>query len=77
AGFRAHLDDRNEKLQAKIRDAQLAKIPYMIVVGPKEANSNSVSVRHRSHGDLGPRPLGEFINDLRAEVDEKRVGPSS
>ena len=47
AGFRVHLDDRNEKLQAKIRDAQLQKIPYMLVVGGKEAEAGTVSVRHR------------------------------
>ena len=53
-----HLDDRNEKLPAKIRDAQMQKIPYMLVVGPKEAEAGTVSVRHRSKGDLarGPSP---------------------
>jgi threonyl-tRNA synthetase len=68
-GFRIHLDDRNEKLQAKIRDAQLEKIPYMLVVGGKEAEAGTVSVRHRSKGDLGPRPLAQFIADLGQEVD--------
>ena len=57
AGFRVHLDDRNEKLQAKIRDAQMQKIPYMLIIGGKEAEAGTVSVRHRSKGDLGPRPL--------------------
>ncbi len=47
-GFRAHLDGRNEKLQAKIRDAQMQKIPYMLVVGAKEAEAGTVAVRHRS-----------------------------
>src|SRR5258708_7327388 len=55
--IRVHLDDRNEKLPAKIRDAQLQKIPYMLVVAPKEAEAGTVSVRHRSKGDLGPKPL--------------------
>src|SRR5437879_8139993 len=64
AGFRAHLDYRNEKLQAKIRDAQLQKIPYMLIVGDKEAEAGTVSVRHQSKGDLGPRPLAEFLTDL-------------
>jgi threonyl-tRNA synthetase len=73
AGLRAHLDDRNEKLQAKIRDAQLQKIPYMLVVGGKEAEAGTVAVRHRSKGDLGPRPLDQFVADLRAEVDSKSV----
>jgi threonyl-tRNA synthetase len=71
AGFRAHLDDRNEKLQAKIRDAQLQKIPYMLVLGGKEAEAGTVAVRHRTQGDLGPRPLAQFIADLRAEVDSR------
>ena len=71
AGFRAHLDDRNEKLQAKIRDAQLQKIPYMLIVGGKEAEAGTVSVRHQSKGDLGPRPLAEFVTDLRKEVDSR------
>jgi threonyl-tRNA synthetase len=71
AGFRAHLDDRNEKLQAKIRDAQLQKIPYMLIVGGKEAEAGTVSVRHQSKGDLGPRPLAEFVADLRKEVDSR------
>ena len=73
AGVRAELDDRNEKLQAKIRDAQLQKVPYMLVIGGKEAEAGTVSVRHRSKGDLGPRPLEQFSADLRAEVDSKVI----
>ena len=71
AGFRVHLDDRNEKLQAKIRDAQIEKIPYMLIIGGKEAEASTVSVRHRSKGDLGPRPLEQFIADLHGEVDSR------
>jgi threonyl-tRNA synthetase len=71
AGFRVHLDDRNEKLQAKIRDAQMQKIPYMLVLGGKEVEAGTVAVRHRSQGDLGPRPVEQFIADLRAEVDAR------
>jgi len=71
AGFRVHLDDRNEKLQAKIRDAQLQKVPYMLILGGKEAEAGTVSVRHRAKGDLGPRPVAEFVNHLRAEIDSK------
>jgi threonyl-tRNA synthetase len=70
-GFRAHLDDRNEKLQAKIRDAQIEKIPYMLILGGKEVEAGTVSVRHRSKGDLGPRPLEEFIAALRQEIDSR------
>src|SRR5580704_16596597 len=73
AGFRAHLDDRNEKLQAKIRDAQLEKIPYMLIIGGKEAEAGSVAVRHRSKGDVGPRPLEQFVTDLRAEIDSRQI----
>ena len=73
AGFRAHLDDRNEKLQAKIRDAQMQKIPYMLIVGGKEAEAGTVSVRHQSKGDLGPRPLEEFLSDLRKQVDTRAI----
>jgi threonyl-tRNA synthetase len=73
AGFRVHYDDRNEKLQAKIRDAQLQKIPYMLIIGGKEAEAGTVSVRHRAKGDLGPRPLEQFAADLKAEIDSKIV----
>ncbi|HEY2461840.1 MAG TPA: threonine--tRNA ligase [Candidatus Acidoferrum sp.] len=71
AGMRAELDDRNEKLQAKIRDAQLQKIPYMLVLGGKEAQANTVSVRHRSKGDLGPKPLADFVATLKQEVSSR------
>jgi threonyl-tRNA synthetase len=67
AGMRVELDERNDKLQAKIRDAQMQKIPYMLVVGGKEAEARTVSVRHRSKGDLGARPLDTFVSDLRTE----------
>jgi threonyl-tRNA synthetase len=74
AGFRAHLDDRNEKLQAKIRDAQLMKVPYMAVVGGKEQEAGTVSVRDRAKGDLGPRPLDQFIADLQNETKNLNAG---
>jgi threonyl-tRNA synthetase len=70
---RVHLDDRNEKLPAKIRDAQLQKIPYMFVVGPKEAEAGTVSVRHRIKGDLGPKPLAEVVSSLREEIDSRSI----
>ncbi|HLW97516.1 MAG TPA: threonine--tRNA ligase [Candidatus Acidoferrales bacterium] len=71
AGFRVELDERNEKLQAKIRDAQLQKIPYMLVVGGREAEAGTVGVRHRSKGDQGAKPLAEFIAALKDEVDSR------
>ena len=73
SGVRAELDARNEKLQAKIRDAQLQKIPYMLVVGGKEAEAQAVSVRHRSKGDLGPRPLAQFTADLLEEIASRAI----
>jgi len=71
AGFRVELDSRNEKLQAKIRDAQLQKIPFMLVCGKKEAEAGTVSVRSRSKGDLGPRPLADFEAELRGLADSR------
>src|SRR5271170_7622771 len=73
AGIRSEFDGRNEKLQAKIRDAQLQKIPYMLVIGGKEAEAGTVSVRHRSKGDLGPRPLEQFSADLEQEIDMRAI----
>jgi threonyl-tRNA synthetase len=70
-GLRVHLDDRNEKLSAKIRDAQLQKIPYMFVVGTKEAEAGTVSVRHRAKGDLGPKPLAEIVETLQKEIETR------
>jgi threonyl-tRNA synthetase len=69
--LRANLDDRNEKLQAKIRDAQLQKIPYMLIVGAKESEAGTVSVRHRTKGDLGPQPIAEFVAALQREVESR------
>jgi threonyl-tRNA synthetase len=71
AGLRVHLDDRNEKVNFKIREAQLQKVPYMLVVGDREAQSGSVSVRNRKHGDQGAKPLDQFIADTRALIEAK------
>jgi threonyl-tRNA synthetase len=72
-GIRVHLDDRSEKLPAKIRDAQLQKIPYMLVVGPKEAEAATVSVRHRSRGDLGARSIGDLVAALKQETESHSI----
>jgi len=72
-GIRVHLDDRNEKLPAKIRDAQMQKVPYMLVVGPKEAEAGSVSVRHRTKGDLGLRPIADVIASLQEEITNRTI----
>ena len=62
AGIRSHLDDRKEKVNLKIRDAQLQKVPYMLVVGDREAEAGAVAVRHRKQGDQGAKPLDQFID---------------
>ncbi|HET6929926.1 MAG TPA: threonine--tRNA ligase [Candidatus Acidoferrum sp.] len=72
-GIRVHLDDRNEKLPAKIRDAQMQKIPYMLVVGPKEAEAGTVSVRHRTKGDQGPRPIADAVTSLLEEISSRAI----
>src|SRR5580704_2718177 len=66
AGLRAHLDDRNEKVNLKIREAQLQKVPYMLVFGDKEEAAGTVSVRTRSKGDQGSTPLTDFIAKAKA-----------
>jgi threonyl-tRNA synthetase len=68
ARVRAELDDRNEKLGYKIRDAQVRKIPYMLVVGGREAEQGTVSLRHRSGEDVGAVPLDRVVTDLTAEI---------
>ncbi len=70
-GFRAEVDGRNEKIGKKIREAQLEKIPYMLVVGDRDMEAGSVSVRHRSDGDLGAMSLEAFSAMLRQAVDSK------
>jgi len=77
AGVRVHLDERNEKLQAKIRDAQIEKIPYMLILGGKEAEAGTVSVRHRFKGDLGPRPLEQFVTGLQQEIATRAIDQPS
>jgi threonyl-tRNA synthetase len=72
-GFRVTGDYRSEKIGHKIRDAQLEKIPYMLVVGEKEQAGSTVAVRDRVDGDLGAMPLAQLITRLDAEVKEKRI----
>jgi threonyl-tRNA synthetase len=71
AGLRVELDERQEKIGYKIREAQLQKIPYMLVVGDREAAEDAVSVRSRSDGDLGSRSVVAFIDAALAEVAQK------
>lgn len=69
AGIRVELDDRNEKLGYKIREAQMDKVPYMLIVGQKEKEENQVSVRSRDDGDLGSLDIHEFIQKVKSEVE--------
>ncbi len=71
AGVRSEWDERNEKIGYKIREAQLQKVPYMLVIGDKEAESGTVSVRSRKDGDLGAMPLADFIEKIKTEIATK------
>jgi threonyl-tRNA synthetase len=73
AGFRVTTDKQSARVQAKIREAQLDLIPYMLVVGPKEAEQNAVAVRDRLDGDLGQMSIAEAIAKLKKEVDERVI----
>ena len=72
-GIRAELDDRNEKINYKIRQAQMEKIPYMLVLGDREVQNHTVSVRHRSEGDLGTMEINDFIAMLQEEIATKKI----
>ena len=71
AGFRAELDSRNEKIGYKIRSAQNEKIPYMLVIGAKEAENGEVAVRHRSLGDQGAMSFDAFMSMIKEESEQK------
>ncbi len=71
ANVRADVDVRDDKLGAKIRDAELLKIPYMLVVGPRDAEAGTVSVRRKGQGDLGAMPLAAFLERVAREIREK------
>ncbi|MGC9293075.1 MAG: threonine--tRNA ligase [Acidobacteriaceae bacterium] len=73
AGLRVQLDDRNEKMNAKIRDLTMQKIPYLLVMGDKESAANAVSVRARGKGDQGSTPLDAFLANAKKLVEEKSV----
>ena len=72
-GLRVEVDSRSEKIGYKIREAQLEKVPYMIIVGDKDIEANTVSVRHRKDGDLGAMSTEEFIAMVREEIDSKAI----
>ena len=73
ADIRAEIDDRNEKIGKKIRDTEIAKVPFMLIVGEKEMNEGKVSVRRQGKGDLGIKNMEELVNELRAEIRERRT----
>ena len=71
--LRVEVDDRSEKLGYKLREAQLEKVPYMLVVGDKDIENNTVSVRSRKEGDKGAMAIDEFIKAVKEEIDTKRI----
>ena len=71
ADIRAEIDDRNEKIGKKIRDTELLKVPYMLVVGEKEVNEQKVAIRKQGGGDLGSKNLATFISEIRKEIKER------
>ena len=71
-GIRAEIDDKSGRMQHKIRDAEVQKVPYMLVVGGKEAQTESVSVRERGKGDLGAMKLADFIKKIVGEVEARK-----
>ena len=73
AGLRVDLDDRQEKIGFKIREAQLQKVPYMLVAGDRESSEGTVAVRSRSGGDLGARPVDAFMVDALEEIRRKSL----
>jgi threonyl-tRNA synthetase len=72
ADIRAEVDDRNEKIGKKIRDTELMKVPYMLVVGEKEMNEEKVAIRRQGKGDLGTKSAEEFIEEIKIEIKERR-----
>jgi threonyl-tRNA synthetase len=73
AGIRAEADMRDDKIGLKIREAQLQKIPYMLIVGDKEVSGGTVSVRHRQRGDTGPQKFEEFVKALQLEIESRII----
>jgi threonyl-tRNA synthetase len=72
-GFRVFLDDRSESVNHKIREAQLGKSPYMLVLGDKEEEAGNITVRARTKGDIGAKSLDEFINNLKQEIETRSL----
>jgi threonyl-tRNA synthetase len=73
AGVRVTIDRSSDKIGAKIRNTRLDRVPYMLVIGQREVDEGTVSVRHRDKDDLGARPLAQFIEDITAEIRERSL----
>ena len=71
ADIRAEIDDRSEKIGRKIRDTEMAKVPYMLVIGEKEMNEGKVAVRRQGKGDLGVKLIDEFVQEISAEIKSR------
>jgi threonyl-tRNA synthetase len=71
ADIRAEIDDRPEKIGRKIRDTELAKVPFMLIVGEKEVNENKVAVRRQGKGDTGSKPVDDFIKETVVEIKNR------
>ena len=72
-GIRVELDDRQEKIGYKIREAQLQKVPYMLILGEKEVEANAVGVRKRKEGDIGQKSIEDFVSTISKEIEEKTI----
>ena len=73
AGIRAEIDTRAEKIGYKIREAQMQKIPYMLVIGDKEVETENVSIRCRKRGDIGTMSVSDFCDMVEKEIREKTI----
>jgi len=71
--IRAEIDDRNEKIGKKIRDTELMKVPYMLVIGEKEMNEGKIAIRRQGKGDLGAKEVDIFISELYSEISERKL----
>ncbi len=76
-GIRSHLDDRGDKIGAKIREGELARVPVLLVIGEKEKESGEAAVRRRLLGDLGSRKVDALLTELAAEIKERRLPPKA
>jgi len=72
-GIRVEIDDRSEKMQSKIRDAQMQKIPYMLIIGGREVENNQVSIRQRDNQDLGAMDFDKFLKTIKDQIKNKSL----